>query len=856
MQIMNPFDHKRLSWKVTDGIRETTWPGVYNRSSLDGRTDYIVLPDWDCYSVSGKQLDFSLPAGTNYMEICGGAWGKFTDVGDKPKGCEKAFYVIEAINSEREVSFINEMKEQPLNDISAFCITGLAQIPQIAHSFDTWEHSDEFLRTRYPIEEIEMPIAHMCFKFDGMENVGLDGILFDLPSLDLAPTHGEYILLQFAIKDPIWRYRNMLEITLAVKPGEAKHLYFDLRDRILRKRGLMHISIACSSSDFSGNTLKGAKIHFVTKPFAEAKHEHVEDRFMQVRDHFSNMVEERPKTNEFNAFNRFYEDITDLLRVAPEHKRGREYYYLHLGGERPPVELPSCPKDVPQWAFWQTEYLKHFKHVVNWWIDNRQIENGEFGGGLSDDGDLTAIWPSLYLLGCEPDKIKHSLELQMDAFYEQDMFSSGVCKIQTDQLHTLEDGVQVIGQCLTVAPSDPEHLERAMETSRAMWRLTGINRAGHRHFYSAYYSGHKIALERPWNFQNSDTLNILHPSYMLLRYNGNPYLTGLIVELADSLLAHTRDGKVYSQIIFDTDEDEYVDTGGTGHACQEDFLFKTAYEMTGDKKYLAVCNERIHWQAEAESDDNLAGYYKQAVEDMLLLEYINTDGQLWSDRVQLTYDKIQQDRLGGIGHIRFDFYPRHFIEWRFEEPGADEKVAVQVTSADSRHVKLRVCNLASRAISAEIIGAGVLPGTWSLADSSAGEREISFGREESFGVSLPPQMEIWLELKLKSDGQPYNTRPDLGIGRKDIRMTGEGLEVTVHSLGAVGAGSVPVVLMSADGKELARSYTEPMPEPKWLFAVTCNVLLNYKGEIKGCFVEVDPEGTLCEISKKNNKVYI
>src|SRR6185295_7049937 len=44
VEIHDVYDLKRWWWKATDGIRETTWPGVYNRSRLPGRNDYFQLP--------------------------------------------------------------------------------------------------------------------------------------------------------------------------------------------------------------------------------------------------------------------------------------------------------------------------------------------------------------------------------------------------------------------------------------------------------------------------------------------------------------------------------------------------------------------------------------------------------------------------------------------------------------------------------------------------------------------------------------------------------------------------------------------------------------------------------------------
>src|SRR5262249_15737719 len=69
-------DHEEFMWKGNDGIRETTWPGVYNRSRLTGRNDYLTLPDWNVYSFGGRTVAFHLPAEQwNRLEIQGAAAG-------------------------------------------------------------------------------------------------------------------------------------------------------------------------------------------------------------------------------------------------------------------------------------------------------------------------------------------------------------------------------------------------------------------------------------------------------------------------------------------------------------------------------------------------------------------------------------------------------------------------------------------------------------------------------------------------------------------------------------------------------------------------------------------------------------
>jgi hypothetical protein len=65
----------------SDGIAETTWPGVYNRSKLPGRHDYFELPDWNVYVEGGKAITFTLPdEAYNRLEFQGAAYGALTTI--------------------------------------------------------------------------------------------------------------------------------------------------------------------------------------------------------------------------------------------------------------------------------------------------------------------------------------------------------------------------------------------------------------------------------------------------------------------------------------------------------------------------------------------------------------------------------------------------------------------------------------------------------------------------------------------------------------------------------------------------------------------------------------------------------
>ena len=216
---------------------------------------------------------------------------------------------------------------------------------------------------------------------------GLDGIAIDLPGLHVKPTHGAYFPLNIQLKDPLWPERNLLDFSFSIKPGEARTIWLDTRDRLLPPGKALYLTIAGAGGDFGPESLQSARVRLIFKPRAEAAKEHELDRFTQARDNYAMMVEERPNDPRLNLYNRFAADVQDLLRVNPNHWLGQAYWYdIDRRHPKPSFTQPAPPAGVPLWAFRQVQVLSNLKRFVSWYIDHRQIENGEFGGGLSDDG--------------------------------------------------------------------------------------------------------------------------------------------------------------------------------------------------------------------------------------------------------------------------------------------------------------------------------------------------------------------------------------------------------------------------------------------------------------------------------------
>ena len=968
VEIHDVYDLKRWWWKATDGIRETTWPGVYNRSRLPGRNDYFQLPDWDCYSLSGKSVTFTMPDEPwNHLEISGAAWGKMylespreQVLFERPKNQEKTFHQLPKPINGNQIRFENVEQEEPIGELSAYYVTPGKEpegsrrlsyvLRQNAKSADADSESIwRFIDGRYTIDERStvmavpdnakvplgepelpnrpppLPLVHVIIPGAGWQSFedGLDGIAIDLPPLHVKPTHAQYLPLNLQVKDPLWPQRNLLDFSFSVKPNEPRTLWLDTRDRILPAGKALYLTIAAAGSDFGPASLEGARVRLIFKPRAEAVKEHELDRFTQARDSYAMLIEEHTNNPRLNLYNRFAADLTDVLRVNPNHWLAQTYWYdSNRSHPKPAFTQPQPPQGVPLWAFRQTEQLRNLKNFVLWYIDHRQIENGEFGGGLSDDDDLTNVWPATAFMGCEPDKIKASLLSEMEAIYRQHMFTNGLSTIQADELHSYEDGIEALGQSLLLDYGDPKQLERAMETARAVINLTGINRAGHRHFKTSYFNGLKMATEEPWGWSKPSSILVLHPAIMLANYNGNPAIRKVITELADGFLAHRVDGRVRQNIAIRFSDDQEA-TNNRGSILP---VFWAAWKLSGDPKYLEPFRDlgpraletipanaldqlakrptwgkeivtairsgaglarpntpnpnsqrlnvppppnfaALHFAWQMTGDKSfLETLYAAQLETSALRQFMNTEGSMWIDRVDVPNAELQRARLGGVAMIRGSLNPGNAVSWRFKVPGDELKAAILIPNATPKSLTIIAYNLSDQPVTTTMTGWDLDPGKWEVVqgidqngddtpDDTRTTRTVELERTGSIELTLAPKVTTIVSLRLVEDGVPYWQRPDLGISPDDVSLHGRTITVTVHSLGAVASPPTDLALFDNSGRLIAKAQVPRLDAPNDLRPRTINITLPAP-LFNGSTLVLDPDLKLNEITRVNNRVVL
>ena len=275
-----------------------------------------------------------------------------------------------------------------------------------------------------------------------------------------------------------------------------------------------------------------------------------------------------------------------------------------------------------------------------------------------------------------------------------------------------------------------------------------------------------------------------------------------------------------------------------------------AWQATGDKRFLE-------------------SLYAAQIEASALREYINTEGSLWIDRVYVAQGELQRARLGGVALTRNAFYPGHSVSWKFHAPADEESTAILIPHATRQSLKVVAYNMTRAPVRATMTAWDIEPGRWELVqgvdrdgdDAADGETSAATLELEKTGevaLTFPPGAATVLSLKLLSKGEPYWSRPDLGIGREDVTVRGRSVTVTVHSLGATDTRPSSLVLSDRNGKVLATATVPALKAPTDLLPKTVTLTLTVPagGRVQGGSITIDPAGATKEITRVNNRLWL
>jgi len=193
----------------------------------------------------------------------------------------------------------------------------------------------------------------------------------------------------------------------------------------------------------------------------------------------------RRKAEFLGKARRFYEKYAETF---PKNKIVKMY----LGEPIPNPKTYEPVLGAPDWAIYQREGLERIADIIEWWIDNRMRENGEYGGGWGDDCEMWRFWVPI-LIGFDDPKISRAQAKFSQALMSQSHMKLGYTTRMSDVEHTAEDSADVITPMMHLDPDNPLWKQRALKFAEFMETLwTGKNKRGFLQFKSTYFTAERV----------------------------------------------------------------------------------------------------------------------------------------------------------------------------------------------------------------------------------------------------------------------------------------------------------------------------------------------------------------------------
>jgi hypothetical protein len=204
-------------------------------------------------------------------------------------------------------------------------------------------------------------------------------------------------------------------------------------------------------------------------------------------------------TNEYGNIIGYHAERRKFLDKAVEEFRGAAATFpenrvirMYLGEALPCAQEYPGVEGAPAWAVYQRENLERLTDIVEWWIDNRLREDGEYGGAWDDDCEMWRHWVPV-MIAFEHPKITRAQAFFSNALLRQDYMRGGYTNHVYDVEHTAEPTTDTITPMMHLAPEDPAWKNRALRIAELMETLwTGRNERGQLQFKSTYFNADRV----------------------------------------------------------------------------------------------------------------------------------------------------------------------------------------------------------------------------------------------------------------------------------------------------------------------------------------------------------------------------
>jgi hypothetical protein len=411
------------------------------------------------------------------------------------------------------------------------------------------------------------------------------------------------------------------------------------------------------------------------------------------------------------------------------------------------VEVPPGPAGAPEWAVAQRDLMRRMDAITEWWVEKRQADNGELGGGWGDDVEILRHWGP-QALGFGSAVAARGIANVAGGLWNSGTLLDGYDRGVSDVEHSSAPTTDTQPLAAALNPGNFELLGRLRLTAACADNWLKPQPDGALRFRSSWFNCRDADTSPARAVDVHLNTRAMGPALWYAYLTRDPHMVSLITKWTDAWIAAMRSeeggkpkgaippvmrSKDGSYLIgskqWDKPEAEWDYFQWRGES-QESVtsLMLAAYDLSGDRKYLDAATESFApmldckrnavmceamrkspsafyaWRrltgdrrydaafgyqpaaAEADTLRELARLARQSERRFAVNRDMVTSEVLYTDRVYYPLSAEYRVALFGGEAPRGDRYPSFAVTW----PAVQSEFARAVLQAGAREVKLKL----------------------------------------------------------------------------------------------------------------------------------------------------------------------
>ncbi len=200
-------------------------------------------------------------------------------------------------------------------------------------------------------------------------------------------------------------------------------------------------------------------------------------RLFETRFNYAHAIEGAHREGMQAAIDQFAE----LKKIWPEHQALREWT-----GETIPwgQELIRPESDGPAWARNLQEAMARQQAVLRWWFSERQLPDGQLGGGWGDDVEILRGWVPIACITTAAEPVIAGIERLASGVWDK-VLKDGYDAFPGDVEHSAEPSCDSIPTMIVLRYGDPLWVERNLRSAKTVReKFMAVNDRGFLQFMS------------------------------------------------------------------------------------------------------------------------------------------------------------------------------------------------------------------------------------------------------------------------------------------------------------------------------------------------------------------------------------